>query len=49
MSGVIVPQVLARYSAAGESMASITNIDWTDAKAMLRARYPRTMSDAAST
>jgi hypothetical protein len=41
LRGVLVPQILARYRRAGHSMlASVTNLDVSEAEALLRARYP---------
>jgi len=41
LRGVLVPQMLARYRRAGHSMlASITNLDVSEAESLLRARYP---------
>jgi hypothetical protein len=41
LRGVLVPQVLARYRRAGHSMlASVTNLDVSEAESLLRARYP---------
>ena len=41
LRGVLVPQMLARYRRAGHSMlASVTNLDVSEAESLLRARYP---------
>jgi hypothetical protein len=41
LRGVLVPQILARYRRAGHSMlASVTNLDVSEAESLLRARYP---------
>ena len=38
-SGVLVPEILGRYKRVGTSMISTTNIDWTDAQALLAERH----------
>lgn len=42
--GVHVPQILGRYRRAPASMLSVTNLDLSDAEALLRERYPRLMA-----
>jgi Glycosyl transferase family 2/Glycosyl transferases group 1 len=43
MAGVLVPQILARYSHTAGSMRSITSLDLTEAEDVLRERYPKLM------
>ena len=40
LRGVHVPEILARYASGEHSMLSLTNIDDTEARALLRLRYP---------
>jgi hypothetical protein len=48
LRGVLVPQILARYRRAGHSMlASVTNLDVSEAESLLRARYPALATLAA--
>jgi hypothetical protein len=49
LRGVLVPEILARYRRSEHSMlASVTDLDRTEAESILRARYPRTMSGGES-
>jgi hypothetical protein len=44
LRGVLVPEILARYRRSDHSMlASITDVDVTEAESVLQARYPVTM------
>jgi hypothetical protein len=42
-SGVLVPEVVARYRSARHSMLSITNLSGTMAYSVLAERYPSVM------
>lgn len=50
MSGVHVPEILGRYRRAPNSMISLTNLDTSDARRLLKMSYPRLMgTDSRST
>ena len=46
MRGLLVPEVLCRYSLAESSMISVTNLDSSEAWALLREQYPDVLGGA---
>jgi hypothetical protein len=46
MRGLLVPEILCRYSLGEESMISVTNLDSSEAWGLLRARYPSVLGGA---
>jgi len=47
-SGVHVPEILLRYLRAEHSMISLTDIDTSEARRVLRESYPATMVESGS-
>jgi GT2 family glycosyltransferase len=43
LRGVHIPEILCRYHRASMSMVSITAVDESEARGLLRARYPKTL------
>lgn len=46
--GLLVPEILARYKRSEYSMLSVTDVDTTEAEAILRERYPTVMREPAA-
>ena len=46
MRGLLVPEVLCRYSLSEASMISVTNLDSSDAWGLLRELYPSVLGGA---
>jgi hypothetical protein len=46
--GLLVPEILARYKRSEYSMLSVTDVDTTEAEAILRERYPTVMRETVA-